>query len=353
VLRAGATFGGKNPRATKSRIPARPLAMNPRFFHSLFGLAMVGAVSFSIAPASAAEPVTARHEGKQIIFATGDRELMRYQAEAGELPRADIKEVFHRGGYLHPIYTPSGVLVTDDYPSNHVHHHGIWTAWTKTEFEGRAPDFWNMGDGKGRVEFVAVDDVWSKDGRAGFKARHRFVDLLVKPPKAVLDETWDVVVSSSEAGSNAPPRTIIDLTMTQTCSTDSPLKLPKYHYGGFGFRGHGDWNGKDAWRILTSEGETDRIKANETRGRWCWNGGLVGGKLAGVTILCAPENFRAPQPMRVNPDQPFFCYAPPQLGEMEIAPGKPYVARYRVIAADGQPTREQADAWWKEWTEPR
>ncbi len=169
----------------------------------------------------------------------------------------------------------------------------------------------------------------------------------------MLDETWDVVVSTSEGTGTAPPRTLIDFTMTHTAATDAALKLPKYHYGGLGFRGHWDWNGKDAWRILTSEGETDRIKANETRGRWCWNGGLVGDKLAGVTILCAPENFRAPQPMRVNPDQPFFCYAPQQLGEMEIAPGKPYTARYRIIAADGQPTREQADTWWKEWAESK
>ncbi len=73
------------------------------------------------------------------------------------------------------------------------------------------------------------------------------------------------------------------------------------------------------------------------------------GALAGVTILCHPENFRFPQPMRVHPTEPFFCYAPQQLGEMAIEPGKPYVSRYQIIIADGAVSPEQADAWWEEW----
>ena len=63
-------------------------------------------------------------------------------------------------------------MVTDDYPPDHFHHHGIWFAWTKTEFEGRHPDFWNVADGTGRVEFVAVDQTWSGSVHAGFKSRN-------------------------------------------------------------------------------------------------------------------------------------------------------------------------------------
>ena len=66
---------------------------------------------------------------------------MAYQAEPGEFPRANIKEAFRRGGYLHPIHAPNGRVVTDDFPPNHIHHHGVWWAWTKTEFQGRQPDF--------------------------------------------------------------------------------------------------------------------------------------------------------------------------------------------------------------------
>src|SRR5262245_55100097 len=73
--------------------------------------------------------------GKLIVSASGKR-ILAYQT-SGELPSPDIRSIFKRGGYIHPVYTPSGRIVTDDYPSDHFHHHGIWFAWTKTEFEGR------------------------------------------------------------------------------------------------------------------------------------------------------------------------------------------------------------------------
>jgi hypothetical protein len=162
-----------------------------------------------------------------------------------------------------------------------------------------------------------------------------------------LHETWEVAVSAE----SAPARYVIDFTSTQTCASDAPLKLPKYHYGGFGFRGNWAWNGAEACCFLTSGGETDRKKGNETRGKWCWIGGLVDGQPAGVTVLCAPTNFRFPQPMRLHPGEPFFCFAPQQLGDMEIAPGRSYISRYRIIVADGEQTREKAEAWWKGWVE--
>ncbi len=282
-------------------------------------------------PAAAAEEVTAAREGKQIVVRSGDKEILRYQAEPGELPRQDIPEVYRRGGYIASIHTPTGRLVTDDFPPNHVHHHGVWSPWTKTGFEGRKPDFWNMGEGTGRVEFVAVDDVWQKDGRAGFKVRHRFIDMTAKPEKVALLETWEVAVAS------AADHFLVDLAITQTCAGESPLKLPEYHYGGLGFRGNRAWNRAANCRFLTASGLTDRTKVNTAKETWCWVGGKVDGETCGVTFLCHPSNFRAPQPVRVHPEEPFFCYAPQQGGAMEIAPGKPYIARYRMIIADGEP----------------
>ena len=56
-----------------------------------------------------------------------------------------------------------------------------------------------------------------------------------------------------------------------------------------------------------------------------------------------------PQPIRAHPTQPFFCYAPQQGGAMEIVPGKPYVARYRLVAADGEPDPKAAAQWAAEY----
>jgi hypothetical protein len=301
------------------------------------------ASTLAVLSSHAAESLSARKEGNQMVVRAGDREILRYQAEPGELPRKDIKEIFRRGGYIQALRSPSGKLVNDDFPPNHIHHHGIWSPWTKTEFEGRQPDFWNMGDGKGRVDFVSIGETWAKDGKVGFQAEHRFVDMTAKPEKVALLENWNLSVASDGK------RNIIDLTITQNCAAGSPLKLPEYHYGGLGFRGNRAWDGAANCKFLTASGITDRNKVNTAREPWCWMGGKVDGETCGVTFLCHPSNFRAPQPIRVHPAEPFFCYAPQQGGAMEIVPGKPYIARYRIIVSDGEADPSASKKWAEEY----
>ncbi len=299
---------------------------------------------------TATNQTSVKRDGDVLNLIARGQTVLQYQGAKSKLPREDLKPVFQRGGYLHPVLSPSGKLLTDDYPSNHKHHHGIWFPWTKTEFQGRHPDFWNMGDGTGTVEFTSLGETWSGPVQSGFLARHRFVDLSAPQPVAALNETWDVRVYGVGAG--VKPYFMFDLVSTQTCATADPLKLPEYYYGGLGFRGNWDWNGADKTSFLTSEGETDRVKGNNTRGRWCHIGGKVDGALTGIAILSHPDNFRAPQPMRLHPKEPFFCFAPSALGDWEITPGKPYVSRYRYIVADGPPDKTELDRLWNDYAHP-
>lgn len=276
--------------------------------------------------------------------------LLEYQAEPGPFPRDNIPELFRRGGYLHPLRTRSGRMVTDDFPRNHLHHHGVWWAWTRTEFDGRKPDFWNMGQGKGRVEFVAVDGTWQGPVHGGFQSRHRFVDLTAPQPAVALEESWEVTVY--DLASAGPNWWFFDLVSTQRCATASPLRLPEYHYGGIGLRGNWAWNGATNAQFLTSDGETNRVKAHAQRSRWCDVSGSIDNAIAGIAVLGHPSNFRAPQPMRIHPDEPFFCYAPQQLGGMEIKPGESYVSRYRFVIHDGPMTRAELDRLWNDFAHP-
>lgn len=288
-------------------------------------------------------------EGDQLAISSAGRKILRYQTQPSEVPSPDIKPIFRRGGYIHPVYTPSGRIITDDYPADHRHHHGIWFAWTKTEFEGRHPDFWNVGDGTGTVEFVALDDTWSGGVYAGFKARTRSVDVSAPKPKPVLNEEWEVNVYRVGQGQTA--YSMFDVVVTQTCASTSPLLLPEYRYGGIGFRGHSEWLDKNNCFFLTSEGK-DRANGNGTRARWCHIGGRIGGAFAGIAILDHPSNFRAPQPTRLNPDQPFFCYAPSVMGEWEIGRGQEYVSRYRFIVYDGEPDVAKLNRFWDDYASP-
>lgn len=294
--------------------------------------------------------VWARKEGDALRFEINGEPIVQYMGGSGVLPRGEIDPVFRRGGYLHPVWSPSGLIVSDDYPEDHLHHHGIWDSWTKTEFDGRAPNFWETGHRKGTVEFVAIDHFWSGAIFGGIRSRHRFVDKTVSNPVVVLHESWELKVYAINDLDS--PFRLFDLSITQECATDKPLKLPQYRYGGLGFRGHASWNGETNTRFLTGLGESDRIKGHATRAPWCHIGGRIGDQLSGLAIFCHPKNFRAPQPMRIHPNEPFFCYAPAQLGDWEIRPGKPYWSQYRFVVFDGSPNKETLDRLWRDYAEP-
>lgn len=298
--------------------------------------------SLEMPPAVAVE----RRENS-LTFSTDGNPFFSYQIAPSATTAAGVDPVFHRGGYIHPLYSPDGVQLTDDYPPDHLHHHGIWAAWTRTQFQGRTPDFWNMGDRTGTVVPVALDSVWSGAVFAGLRARHAYVDLSAPSPTTAIDEEWMIrVFPAPDAGIR-----MFDLIITQRTATESALHLPEYRYGGVGFRGHRQWNGEANTFFLTSEGR-DRSDGHATRARWCHIGGYVDGRLAGVAVLDHPENFRSPQPMRIHPNEPFFNYAPSQLGDWSITPGYPYTVRYRFITYDGAPNVDVIDRLWNDFANP-
>lgn len=69
-------------------------------------------------------------------------------------------------------------------------------------------------------------------------------------------------------------------------------------------------------------------------------------------ILGAADNFRAPQPVRLHPGEPFFCFAPSQGGTWAIRPGQPHVARYRFALTDGEPDAELLNGLWDDFARP-
>ena len=221
--------------------------------------------------------VTFQRRAGRIAARVGGRPVFEFHEESSLPPEPGIKPVFRRAGYLHPVHSPAGLLVTDDYPGDHFHHHGIWWAWTNTRFEGRKPDFWNVGSGTGRVDLLGVDRVWSGPVHGGLAARFQYVDLSAPQPKAALHETWELRLYPSATLSQ--PCWIFDLTSTQSCAGASPIAFPQYRYGGLGLRGAREWEGRGAAaRFLPSNGITDRAKAHESRATWCAIGGLVGGR---------------------------------------------------------------------------
>ena len=333
-----------------------PLQIDPAG-HAVFiepKLAKGATKTYALSPGadlSAATAISAAKDGDVLKFAaqSGNTPIFSYQTTPGPVPEG-VPDHFRHGAHLHPIYSPSGRVVTGNHPPDHRWHRGVWLGWTETDFEGRHPDFWNEGKEKsgeltGEIRFASLERFWDGPVQGGFLSHHRFIDHTSGTEKDVLAETWDVAVT------RLPGVFAIDLVSTQTNAGDTPLKLPKYFYGGLGVRGPAEWDPADKVSMLTSNGD-DRKGGDNSKAKWVHMGGDVDGQTTGITVLIHPGNFRFPQPLRLNPKNPQLCVAPSQGGDWEISPGKPYVSRYRLLIADGAPDHADIDRRWDDYATP-
>jgi Family of unknown function (DUF6807) len=61
---------------------------------------------------------------------------------------------YTRSSYIHPLYTLDGQILTQDFPSDHRHHHGLFWAWPVVEVRGVKTSNWEPGDPALRQRFV-------------------------------------------------------------------------------------------------------------------------------------------------------------------------------------------------------
>lgn len=295
-----------------------------------------------------AEPTVVCREtdGALELFSRG-RLIVRYHTAIVDPPEG-IPPVFRRSGFIHPVATPQGRVVTADFPPDHAHQHGLFAAWVKTTFEGRAVDFWNQAGQTGAVEHVRTVGIEQGDRSAAFTVELRHSDLTAPGgPKPVLQEFWTV------RAHDAPEGFLFDIDSRQTCIADAPLVIEEYHYGGMGFRGSSQWFSavKDQpapFEFRTSAG-LDRLEGNHTRPDWVLAHGRIDGEECGLAVMGHPANFRHPEPVRLHPTKPYFVFSPCVLGAFPSEPGVERRARYRYFVFDGPADAERINRVWEEF----
>jgi hypothetical protein len=268
----------------------------------------------------------------KLTVTDGQKALLVYHT-AVVMPPADSPDYYKRSGFIHPVYSPNGEILTDDFPAGHVHQHALFAAWTNTTFKNSLIDFWNQHSKKGTVEHIKIIDISEGPVCAQLRTLLRYKSNAFGE---VLQEKWTITVY---------PRGdhyIFDIESEQTNTSADTLYINKYHYGGMAFRGSKYWNPDDKknyrnnWNILTSEGIKDSA-ANHTHAKWVDASGKVDKATAGITVFTHPSNFRYPQPIRVHPTMPYWVYAPMVHGAFTIDPGAKYFSKFRYYVHNGMP----------------
>ena len=271
----------------------------------------------------------------------GGIERVRYQV-ALKQPPPGVEKPVAGSGFLHPVRTPGGAIVTTDFPTDYPHQHGLFHAWTKTEFRGHEVDFWNSHRGLGRVEHDATQPVEVIDSRT-FRVHLNHVDRTGERPVVAMRErrTYRVECDDRE--------TRIDVRSVLAAATDDPITLKRHVYGGVAARGPDHWTIAGGHRFVTPQGD-DRDSLNHRPFDWVASTGPAAAgdtRFATLAMLSPRSNLRSPQPVRLHPTMPYFVFSPTVDEPYAITPGRPLASRYVYVASDGLPDTARLTELWR------
>lgn len=346
-LRLEEIRGSKRSPVVKQIEPGNP----PKLWWVLSGTTPAGAeriYELLRGPSVKTTGVKVKKNNSFLQIQVGDSKVLRYN-HAIVPPPEGASPRYARSGFIHPLWSPAGEVLTLMHPKDHIHHMGLWMPWTKTKFEDRNVDFWNLGKGEGTVRFVEFISTESGAVYGGFGAiQEHVVFHAPEGEKVALNEELDVRVWNLGKSNEC---WLLDYTSKQRCASSSPLHLLKHRYGGLGFRATSQW-GESNSNYLTSEGRT-RKDGHGTRARWCNVFGSTAKGPAGVLFMSHPDNHEHPEPMRIWPEgEVFFNFCPIQKADWILEPGETYVLRYRLYVYSGKITAEMAERFWQDFAHP-
>jgi len=274
------------------------------------------------------------------------RALLAYRYTVKQ-PPAGVDAAYGRAGYIHPLKTLSGKVLTNIQPADHYHHYGLWNPWTHVEYKGKLYDLWNIGDKKGTVRFVGFKDTFSDAEKAGFEAVHDHVIFDEGKETGIIRENWRIAISQLDAR-----RYQCDIHSTLRPSTDTDVILKEYRYAGLGFRATAEWTNTNSG-VLTSSGKT-RKDADGSLERWTIMYGKLGDSEGGILFLSHPDNYNFPEPVRIWPENAnggrgdqFFNFSPTKNKDWTLKAGNTYTLQYRLVVFDGTLSADEAEQIWR------
>lgn len=192
---------------TAAAPPGRPLKDLPRVWAVVFAVVLAAAVLIALlakvarTPASAmriveelappvpgrplpppAPPGRAGSPSAALTVFDGDRKVLTYVY--GDALPPGIEPRFARSAYIHPLYSLDGRVLTEDFPRDHLHHHGLFWAWPVVEVRGVETSNWEPAEPALRQRFVR----WIERRVDGDGAR------------LVVENAWDLGGSGDVAG---------------------------------------------------------------------------------------------------------------------------------------------------------
>ena len=181
--------------------------------------------------------------------------------------------------YLHPVYAPNGVVVTDDFPKDRPHHRGISWMWPVVVVDGQTYDLWTI---KG---IVAKFEKWRSK-----RVSSEWAELVVQNgwyigDRKVVEENVAIVTVPASHG-----RRGIDITVALS-SVGAQVDIGGSHELNKGYGGPLEirFAPRTDTKIRTAAQE-DAPDSDLVPAAWAELTGNFGGKIVRTHVQCAPNN---------------------------------------------------------------
>lgn len=251
-----------------------------------------------------------------------------YVYNFGMILKEGFPETMRRSSYLHPVWTPGGVLITDDFNPDHAHHRGISWMWPVVVVEGKTYDLWTIQGIHQKFVRWTRRDALPEEAVLGVENGWFIGD------RKVVDEQVEIRTARAQGSLRR-----MDFTLRFEASA-GPVEIAgtpdgKKGFGGFCMRFAPRDGGRAKTVIRTEEGvaREDGILAVH---RWAQVEGSFQGRRAGGRIEDDPGNPGYPNGWLMRHGFGFLNVSYPGLKPIRLERGRPLVLRYRVTVFDGE-----------------
>jgi hypothetical protein len=270
----------------------------------------------------------------------GKTEVMTYRY--GDQLKSEVDPKYTQSCYIHPLFSLDGRVLTDDFPADHFHHHGLFWVWPVVRTRGLSTSTWEPKLPRLRQRFVnwlkrekvegafvlSLENVWELDEK-----------------ETVAEETVTIRIHRADRTGRA-----IDLELMIE-AVDGPLELqgtPDQNkgYGGLCFRGAPMFTGAT---ITTDEGVLKEDAVNKPF-RWT----DLSTRELGISIFVSPDHPGFPTKWMIRNSYAGIINASwPGLGPVVLKPGEPVILRYRIYVHRGDSEAGKVKASYAAYTKGR
>ena len=275
----------------------------------------------------AAEPFAFRAlDGQRLELADHGKPVYVYNY--GLILREGFPAEMSRGAYLHPVYTPDGTVITDDFNKDHPHHRGISWMWPVVIVDGKTYDVWTVKDMK--QKFIR----WTRRAASAKAATLGVENGWYIEDRKVMKENVEIVAWPVEDG-----RRRLDFTLTFEAAGE-PVEIAgttegNKGFGGFCFRLAPRDGGSAKTAIATDHGVIEKDGVLE-RTAWAQVSGAFQGRPEAARLDDDPANPGYPKNgWLLRHGFGFMNPSWPGLEHHTLKAGSPLVLKYRVTLASG------------------